>query len=121
MPNGRVVFLNLPRMLAELLERSLADGEGIQLVATIDGAPPLAETVTATGAQLVVAGAEGIGPEQVDALLEEDPFVKVISVVAGGRESVFVEMRPNRVPLGQLSPDRLATVIRDALEGAPAG
>jgi hypothetical protein len=59
-------------------------------------------------------------PSLAAGLLEALPNVKVLAVALNGREAVLYELRPQRVELGEISPQKLVSVIRDARQAVGA-
>ena len=53
-------------------------------------------------------------------LLTRRPQLKVLAVADNGRGSSLYEMRPQRVPLGEITPQRLVMEIRKAVHGGDA-
>ena len=84
----RIVLADMPRMLRETLEEHDAD--------------------------FVITGADVLRPDDVDALLEARPRMKVLAVVGDGRDAFLYELRPQKVPLGEVSPHTLLEAIRAA-------
>jgi hypothetical protein len=80
------------------------------VVARLDGCS-LTSAASRTGAEVIVVNADGLDPDDVDRLLLANPFLRVLTIVEGGRDSFLVQMQPTRVPLGQVSPKRLLETI----------
>lgn len=107
----RIVLVSMPRMQREILSESLAapdieiaDGAG-------DGAG-LIEAAEESGAEFVIAGAGRFAPDEVARLLDVHPGVKVLALSESGRQGLLYELRPHRIPIGDLSPDALLATIR---------
>jgi hypothetical protein len=108
-------------MQREILVRSLAEAD----IEIADGGDEQEELIAAadrSGADFVIAGAGRLAPDDVSRLLEVHPGIKVLAVSESGRQGLLYELRPHRVPIGDLSPAVLLATIRSASqasEGAP--
>jgi DNA-binding NarL/FixJ family response regulator len=110
----RVVLVNLSQMLRELLEEAFAHAPGLDVVAASDGCS-LAHAACETQAELLVTETPDSASGELDELLRRLPRLRVIVLAESGRRAVLVEMRPARVPLGELTPADLL-----AMAAAPA-
>jgi hypothetical protein len=63
---------------------------------------------------VIVTGADDADPVSVYRLLEANPTLRVLTVSPDGRGAFLSEVGPNRVSLGEASPQKLLTVIREA-------
>jgi len=86
----------MPQMLREITRAVVAGEPGAEIVAEYAAPVPLAEVVRASDAQVVV--------------VRDTP-----TVGAEGRSTVVYELKPHRVPLGEVSPERLVDAIRSAV------
>jgi hypothetical protein len=107
-----VVVLDLPRMLSEVVTSILSTAPDIQVSTGLAGDRPPPDVV-------VVGGEVGALPDRAGELLHEFPRVRVLTVGADGRETMFYELRPHRVALGELSPDSLLEAVRTAHMAVP--
>jgi hypothetical protein len=98
-------------MLGDIVVQSLAPHPDVEIVRAPD-ARDLAGAVQASGAEAVV-GTEGELPlREVCSLLDDHPRARVFTLDPDARMAWLYELRPERVPLGELSPSRLAEAIR---------
>jgi hypothetical protein len=112
-PRRRVVLTRLARMHGELLQQQLAQPD----IAVIEGAPGnlrLVDVVELARADFAIAGAGRVQPEEIAELLDRHPRVKVLQVSGTGRQALLYELRPHRVPIGDLSSGSLLSAIRTA-------
>lgn len=113
LPDERVLIVDLPRVLRDIIRRCLDAERGIALVGETVGDVDLPELVHATRADVVVMGLEEARlPEMGERLLAEHPGVRLLGVAADGRESVLYELRRHRRSLGEMSPRALVTAVR---------
>jgi hypothetical protein len=99
----------MSQMLREIV-RSLVAGEpDLELVGELADARALADTVCRCGPDVVVGHST---PSEIQRLLEQRPTMKILQVENNGRSSFLYELRPHRIPLGELSRARLLEVLR---------
>jgi DNA-binding NarL/FixJ family response regulator len=106
----RILLVEMPQILRDIVAGVLADEPDMEVVgeaATMNG---LSQTVVETGADVVVVGRND--PSLAATLMERRARLRVLAVTAGGRESWLYELRPQRIPLGEISPQRLVDEIR---------
>jgi len=118
-PPTRIAFIDMPRMLREILDRALSKRRDVRLFHETRNGNGLVGAVDRSDAGFVIVSAESVGPAEVCRLLEERPRVKVFAIADGGRDGCLYEMRPNLVLVGELSPTSLVqTVLGDARTSA---
>jgi hypothetical protein len=111
-PNDCVAFIDMPRMLREIVDEALSHADVRMVDERSDGG--LVEAVDRSGARLVIISSERLAPADVCRLLEDRPHVKVFAIADDGRDGCLYELRPNLVLVGELSPETLAqTVLGD--------
>lgn len=116
MPRTRLLLVDLPRLVREIVEDAVSPFDQIELVGAVESSflresgPP--------GADFVVVGRDDI--RFVGKLLAAEPSMKVLAIIGDGAQSALYELRPHRIPLGELSPQRLVEVITQSTAPAAA-
>jgi len=121
----QILLVDMPLLLRELIEEAVAGQPDMHLVATVADA---AELIAATGdarPDFVVFGAgepadEGF-PAECLRLLEESPHTKALAIEAVAGHAYLYELRPERTPLGEVTPEDVLGVMRDAAKRAWVG
>ena len=108
----RVLILDLPALLRDIVRETLRPDDGIVVLGDAPADASLEEAVEQTGASVVIVGRGH--PEAVDMppALVRRARLRVLAVAADGRESVMYELQPHRRELGELSPDGLLDAVR---------
>jgi hypothetical protein len=107
----RVVVIGR-RMLRDLVTRLLTDCVDIEVVAA-ERDTPLTRAVDEAGAAFVIVGnGDAELGKACTTLLDERPHVRALAIVDEGRNGFLFEMRPHRIPLGELSPEALVSAMR---------
>lgn len=114
MENIRVVLIDMPRLLRDIV--SQLAGPGLRVVRAYDAPVELVGAVDRDRADVVITGAEAHEQRELDRLLAERPQVKVLGIAADGRSSSLYELVPRRRSLGELSSGRLNDAIQRAVE-----
>src|SRR4051794_2054287 len=71
--------------------------------------------VETESADIVIMGLEDLElPSECLELFDAHPFIRVLGVSTDGRHAALYELRPQRLALGEASPDGLIHAIRDA-------
>ena len=111
----RVLIIDLPRMLREIVRGTIASEPDIVLVGELPMDTSIAEGARAADPAVVILGSEhpDVLPDCPE-VLARNARLAVLAVGADGRESFLYELRPRRVPLGEVSPRRLVEVIRSS-------
>lgn len=108
-------------VLGDIVRRILDGETQCRLIGELPAERDVAAAVERTGAQAVIwlvdyPGRTGGAPE----LLRRHPELRILTVEADGRQGFLWEMRPNREPLGELSPQVLLTALCSSTEGGDA-
>jgi DNA-binding NarL/FixJ family response regulator len=112
----RVLLNGLPVAVADALERILRRQSDMEVIGHVDD--PIEVLLTATTARADVAILELHDDELpgiASHLLSERPQLRILAVSPDGRRAFLCELRPQVVPLGELSPEGLADAIRTAV------
>lgn len=117
MPRTRLLLVDLPRLLRDIVEDAVSLVEQIELVGAVESSF-LRESGRTNGADFVVVGHDD--PRLVGELLAAQPSMKVLAIIGDGVQSALYELRPHRIPLGELSPERLVEVITQSTAPAAA-
>jgi hypothetical protein len=101
-------------LLREIVRETLAREPDLDVVAEHEANVDVLEAVEGGRADFVIVGSDASADAAVRSLVAGDLGVRAIELRADGRESVLYELRPHRVPLGEISPDTLLHTIRAA-------
>lgn len=113
----RVLIIDMPRLLRDIIRRSLAGEPWCALVSEPD--VPLNEAIDRGLADYVIVGDDGVEPAWLDQRLLERPQVRILAVRADGRYTTLHQLQPGRVDLGEVSPDRLRDAMVNGVPPAP--
>src|SRR5687768_230292 len=104
----RVVLGRMPRLLHDIIESVLQQTPDIALVGDLDEGDDPVALVRHARADVVVVGMENdhLAIPYLD-LMRELCRVRVLGIAAHGRRAFLYELRPFRIPLGELSPAEL--------------
>jgi hypothetical protein len=107
-----VISTGLPKMLAEIVGHALAGYADVKLAVAAAPAGGLAVAVRDSDADVVVGADSQLPGTVVCSLLEQFPRARVFTLTTDARMAWLSELRPERVALGEVSPQRLADAIR---------
>lgn len=110
----RILILDVPRMLREIIEEVLAGQSDMAVVGEFSSTDAVVEAVDRTHADLVIGGAAARDRLDVARLLATFPRLKLLLVGVDARDTELHELQPRVVPLGELSPQTLLESIRRA-------
>jgi chemotaxis response regulator CheB len=108
----RIVVIDMPRMLREIVKYAVASDDEVELVREYTERTDLAAAVERDRPHFVIVGSEAFGSEQVAAALSASPRLTVLALTADGRKLHLHELTPTRLEFGEISPGRLLEVIR---------
>ena len=116
MERTRIVLIDMPPLLREIVRDAVAREPDFELVAEHEDAPDVRDTLEHDGADFVIVGSDAAAAACVSSLVAAQRGMRALELRADGRESVLYELRPHRVPLGEISAETLVRSIR----GTPA-
>jgi DNA-binding NarL/FixJ family response regulator len=110
----KVLLLGTSRLFGDLVKGIVEPADDLRVVAEIAEADELAGALEATDADFVVASLDGEPPltESFLDLLEQRPRLRVLVLAGEGRRGMLWELRPRRVPIGEVSPTTLLAALR---------
>jgi hypothetical protein len=110
--NRRVLLVGLDRLLGDLVTGIVDGADGARVVAVLEDEPGLLGAVAATDVDFVIAAIDDATlREPYLELLERRPLVKVLAISDDGGCGTLWELRPERVPLGEVSPATLLSAL----------
>jgi DNA-binding NarL/FixJ family response regulator len=112
----RIVLVDLkPQLLRDLTSALLGADPALEVTRELDSAAGLASELRKRGADIVLLGLpNGDFPPEYRELLDEFPRMTLLGIASEGRRGFLYRMEPNLVPIGELDPDRLLSVIKEA-------
>jgi DNA-binding NarL/FixJ family response regulator len=113
----RIAFIDLPQMLREILKNVLGAQPDLRVVAEFPSDVSLTAAATRSSADVLIAGLSEAGDEDLDQVVTTYPRIKVLAIEAGGRSMFLYELRPRRVTVGEVSPERFVDLIRGFPDG----
>lgn len=110
----RLVLLEIPGILADLIRQTVAGHDDVEIVAFVRDVPELESVVQGTEVDLVIAGlaAETSELGRFDKALATRPRMRVLAIEGDGRTARMYMLVPRIIPLGPLSPSMLIELIR---------
>jgi chemotaxis response regulator CheB len=108
----RILLIDMPRMLREVIGATIAEQPDLELVDEIDDHSFTLGGLERARADVVIVGADVLEPSAVAAALRSRPDARVLRVSEDGRETSLWELRPHEQRLGAVSPERLLDAIR---------
>jgi DNA-binding NarL/FixJ family response regulator len=111
----RVLLLDMPRLLCDLVRDVLSEQPDLEVVAELHDDSQLDEAVTRTAPNFVIVGTDRAElSEACKELFELRPRLKVLALATEGGRSVVWELAPNYVQLGEMSPESLLAALRQS-------
>jgi len=102
----------MPPLLREIVRDAVAREADLELVAEHEDGPELREALARDGADFVIVGSDAAAAACVTSLVASQRSMRALELRGDGRESVLYELRPHRVPLGEISAETLVRTIR---------
>jgi hypothetical protein len=115
------VLIGMTRMLREIVSETLTSGRDVRIVNQYETVDDLVATVQRDRAEFVIAGADTIARGEIGRALEAAPRLKILGLAADGRQLYLHELAPRRLEFGEISPQRLLTIVRARARGELAG
>jgi DNA-binding NarL/FixJ family response regulator len=108
----RIAVVDLQRFTREVIKEVVAGEHDMEIAAEFPDLEDLVQAADDANANFVIAATDLTGPAEVHRLLEARPWVKVLGISSDARQSFLYELRPQMVPLGEVSPQTLLEAIR---------
>jgi chemotaxis response regulator CheB len=109
----RVLLVDLPPLLRELVAGTLDSEPGLELAYTEPEAERTAVAEAATRPDVVIAGLDaGRLPPACERLIADRASLRVIGIEAEDGTAALYLLRPERTPLGEVTLTEVAEVIR---------
>jgi hypothetical protein len=99
-----LITAGMPPLLADIVADGLGDEVRVERVEGPEG-------LERSRAAVVLASAEWASADEIEALLRRRPEVRLFVIAADGRTTWLWRLRPDGVPLGELTPPELAAAI----------
>lgn len=111
MPRIRVVLSHMPRLLHDIVHSILAAESDIDVDdgSSHSAAPMSLEHVR--HAHVVIVTEPELARMNYESLLYGNPRLRLVAVSGDGRNAALYELRPCRIPLGELSPQTLVDAV----------
>jgi chemotaxis response regulator CheB len=110
----RIVLIDMSPLLREIVRETLAPEPDLDVVGEHAAGVDVREAVERGGADFVIVGSDATAEAAVSSLVAAERGVRALELRADGREGILYELRPNRVALGEISPETLLQTIRAA-------
>lgn len=107
----RIVLIDLPPLLREIVRDALSREPDLDVVAEHPGDVDVRAAVAEADADFVIVGPQpSVSP--VASVIAGQRRLRALELRAEGGEGVLYELRPHRVPLGEMSSAALLRTIR---------
>ena len=109
----RVLLVRMPKMLLDILSRIVASELDMVVAGWVENDEDLLAATRRTRANVIVVGQAAEDERQNYApLLLSRQKLRVVAITGDGKTGSLYELRPQRVPLGEMSADALCNAIR---------
>lgn len=108
-PTRRIVLLDLPRLLADLVREIIAADDALEVIG--EGADLLASSDPDF---VIVGGGEAALPKSCRDAFDAHPHLTVLALTGGGRRADLWSLVPRHVALGELSATTLLAAMNTA-------
>lgn len=110
----RVLLAQMPPMLQDIVKDAVTHEPDVEVVGALAVREQFLPVLERVGVDvLVVAAPQADDAEIPERVWEKWPHIKVLMIATGGRSAVLHALRPHRILLGDVSPQRLIEAIRD--------
>jgi hypothetical protein len=99
-------------MLRQIVRQIAEDAPELDVVAELPDANLDSPEVLRAEPDVVITGADRTSEDAVTDLLRRRHAIRILGISADGRQVTLHELRPQRVPLGELAPAILVAAIR---------
>lgn len=118
----RVLLVDMPRLVRDLLERAIRAAPGLCLVDVREDLDDLRAATQEARPEFVVVGlgTDGALPPQAGDLLAEAARRKLLGIECRDGRAFLYELRPTTTALGEVAPEDVVAAIRGHAAGARA-
>ena len=103
-------------MLRDVFSQVLADQPDMEVVGHLTDMLDLLLAAGQTHSDVAILGLhDGEFPSICTHLLDVHPHIKILGVTPDGRRAFIYELRPSKVPVGDVSPEGVLAAIRTAV------
>lgn len=114
----RILVVGMPRLVRDMIERTIKAQPDMEVIVDEHGVDGLGGD-GGSAPDFVVCGLDFPWlPDEFRTLLEEQPRAKVLGIDAAGGHAYLYELRPQRVAIGEVSPEDIVEAIRLAAAGS---
>jgi DNA-binding NarL/FixJ family response regulator len=117
LPELRVVLIDMPRILREIIRETISVQPDMDVVAELDASWSVPDSVDRYDPDVVVVSGDSARIDELGRALLQRGSSRALAVSPDGNESFLVELRPHQVPLGELSPEALLAAVRATPDG----
>jgi hypothetical protein len=119
----RIVLMELPRMLRDIVSETIARQDDMLIVEETPGNDlPVPESPGRNAIDIVITGLEGDRlSDRCTTLMRRHAHLKVLGISGDARHAFLFELRPHRIPLGDASSEGLLDAIRAAVTAGNGG
>ncbi len=108
----RILLMDMPRMLREIVREVVDPDPGLTIVGELPERGEHLLDALPFEPEVVVTGRDGLSAAAVDELLVAQPRLRILAIGDDGGRTVVYRLRPERVLLGELSPAALRQELR---------
>jgi hypothetical protein len=109
----RVLFARMPNLLTDILSCMVASEPDMIIGGRLREGEDVQAAIRRTRSNVIVVGESADDARrEYGLLLMRRPKIKVLAICGDGRTGLLYELRPKRIPLGEMSADTLREAIR---------
>lgn len=109
-------------MLGEIVRGIVEPEPGCRVVGEFPGTDLFTDRLLAADADVLIVGTDEVREDKVAEMLESRCRLRILGLSSDGSRALLHELRPYRIPLGELSAARLLSIVRgDPVTGPQEG
>jgi chemotaxis response regulator CheB len=112
----RILLLEMAPMLLDIVANIVADQPDMDIVPNPVSETDLLRAAERGNADVIILSRKAPLDGEYDEVLYSRAHLKVIEIEGEGRRGSLYELRPHRVPLGEMSPAGLLDAIRASVQ-----
>lgn len=115
----RVVLAQMPQMLQEIVRTILSAEPDMEIDTSTLSERGMASSEALRSADVVILSEAEARTDAHSAVLFAHPHLRLVAINGGRRASLY-ELRPHRLPLGEMSPSALVQAVRGQVREGPS-